>query len=245
MEKLSISFIYSLFFVTVKLILFQLLFLFIKTFKLHTQEWIALFHLKQMLNQNQIEKRTIYFTSNLLGALSEKFLFLFLLLVIPARLFRVEGMIYSGTSARCLWTLTVWRALSCLSTWRSVGLSSKYVWKFLVENVNTVTQIGNREWKHFKSNKQTFNFWQLNISCLISFSLASLTAILVTALQASLALYLKASTSSNLNWYDLKISDWYYVILGLKAGKLTWRQIYPDLVVFFPRLSPKVVSLSY
>lgn len=44
----------------------------------------------------------------------------------------------------------------------------------------------------------TFSFFEFNISYLISFNLASLTAILVTARQASLARYLKPSTSSNL-----------------------------------------------
>lgn len=49
----------------------------------------------------------------------------------------------------------------------------------------------------------TFNFLEFNISYLISLRRASLTAILVTARQASLARYLNPSTSSS-----LKLNDW-------------------------------------
>lgn len=50
----------------------------------------------------------------------------------------------------------------------------------------------------FNYDNFTLSFFEFNISYLISFSRASLTAILVTARQASLARYLNPSTSSNL-----------------------------------------------
>ena len=54
------------------------------------------------------------------------------------------------------------------------------------------------------SAKCACNFDEFKISWRISFKRASLTAILVTDLQASIALYLKPSSSSILNWYGFK-----------------------------------------
>ena len=89
----------------------------------------------------------------------------------------------------------------------------------------------------------TFNLFEFSISCFISFSRASLIAILVTALHASLARYWNPSTSCRLNLYFLKNRLTCWFTCSSKINERKWNIALALTEIFHVLLSDPLSSI--